>query len=93
MWFRRYGQAEIARCPGRRRSTINRQCKRNCNSWERGTNENINGLLRQYLPKATDLAKVTDRQLQAHVRALNHRPRKCLGFQSPFEVFHPRPPG
>ena len=62
-------------------------------SWERGTNENTNGLLRQYLPKATDLAKVTDRQLQAHVRALNHRPRKCLGFQSPFDVFHPRPPG
>lgn len=62
-------------------------------SWERGTNENTNGLLRQYLPKGTDLTKVTDRQLQAHVRALNHRPRKCLGFQSPFEVFHLRPPG
>jgi IS30 family transposase len=62
-------------------------------SWERGTNENTNGLLRQYLPKGTDLAKVTDRQLQAQVRALNHRPRKCLGFQSPFEVFHLRPPG
>jgi len=60
-------------------------------SWERGTNENTNGLLRQYLPKGTDLANVTDRQLQAYVCALNHRPRKCLGFQSPFEVFHAKP--
>lgn len=62
-------------------------------AWERGTNENINGLLRQYLPKGTDLTQVTPQQLQSHVRALNHRPRKCLGYRSPFEVFYPRPPG
>ncbi|MEK7992831.1 MAG: IS30 family transposase, partial [Planctomycetota bacterium] len=62
-------------------------------AWERGTNENINGLLRQYLPKGTDLTRVTPRQLQSHVRALNHRPRKCLGYLSPFEVFYPRPSG
>ncbi len=62
-------------------------------AWERGTNENTNGLLRQYLPKATDLTQVTDRQLQSDVRQLNHRPRKCLGFQTPLEVFHPKPPG
>lgn len=61
-------------------------------SWERGTNENTNGLLRQYLPKGTDLTLVTAPQLRSHVRQLNHRPRKCLGFQSPFEVFHAKPP-
>jgi IS30 family transposase len=62
-------------------------------SWERGTNENTNGLLRQYLPKGTDLTQVTPQQLRSHVCELNHRPRKCLDFQSPFEVFHPKPPG
>jgi len=61
-------------------------------SWERGTNENTNGLLRQYLPKGTDLTQVTDAQLRVHVRQLNHRPRKCLGFQTAFEVFHAPPP-
>jgi IS30 family transposase len=62
-------------------------------AWERGTNENTNGLLRQYLPKGTDLSQVPDEQLQSHVRQINHRPRKCLGFQTALEVFHPRPPG
>jgi IS30 family transposase len=57
-------------------------------AWERGTNENTNGLLRQYLPKDSDLSILTDNQLRSYVSALNHRPRKCLGFQSPFEVFH-----
>ena len=62
-------------------------------SWERGTNENTNGLLRQYLPKSTDLAQVPPEQLRSIVHALKHRPRKCLDFQSPFEVFHAKPPG
>jgi IS30 family transposase len=62
-------------------------------AWERGTNENTNGLLRQYLPKGTDLSQVPDAQLQSHVRQINQRPRKCLAFQTAFEVFHPRPPG
>jgi len=62
-------------------------------AWERGTNENTNGLLRQYLPKDTDLSQVPEEQLQSHVRQINHRPRKCLGFRTAFEVFHPRPPG
>jgi len=61
-------------------------------SWERGTNENTNGLLRQYMPKSSDLSLVTDKQLRSYVCALNHRPRKCLGYRSPFEVFHHRPP-
>ncbi len=61
-------------------------------SWERGTNENTNGLLRQYLPKGTDLAQVTNEQLRVHVRQINQRPRKCLGFQTAFEVFHAPPP-
>ncbi len=60
-------------------------------AWERGTNGNTNGLLRQYLPKGTDLSQVPDEQLQSHVRQINHRPRKCLGFPTAFEVFPPKP--
>jgi IS30 family transposase len=62
-------------------------------SWERGTNENTNGLLRQYLPKGTDLTEVTTQQLRSCVRQINHRPRKCLDFQTAFEIFHARPSG
>jgi IS30 family transposase len=62
-------------------------------AWERGTNENTNGLLRQYLPKGTDLTQVTDPELRSYVRQINHRPRKCLHFQTACEVFHPRPSG
>jgi len=62
-------------------------------AWERGTNENTNGLLRQYLPKGCDLSLATSDQLRAYVCALNHRPRKCLNYQSPFEVFHNKSPG
>jgi transposase, IS30 family len=57
-------------------------------AWERGTNENTNGLLRQYLPKGFDFSALTDEQLRSYVYELNHRPRKCLGYKSPFEVFH-----
>ena len=56
-------------------------------SWERGLNENTNGLLRQYFPKGTLFKTVTEEKVQAAVTALNHRPRKTLGFRSPFEVF------
>ena len=56
-------------------------------AWQRGTNENTNGLLRQYFPKGTDFRRVTDTTLQAAVDRLNHRPRKCLSFQTPHEVF------
>lgn len=56
-------------------------------SWERGANENANGLLRQFFPKKTDLTLVTSRQLQEAVDNLNNRPRKCLGYRTPAEVW------
>jgi len=60
-------------------------------AWERGANENMNGLIRQYIPKTQDLATVTDADLIWVMNRLNHRPRKCLDFQSPFEVFFDQP--
>jgi IS30 family transposase len=56
-------------------------------SWERGTNENTNGLVRQYFPKGTDFSKITQRQVKAVEKRLNNRPRKTLGFQTPNQVF------
>ncbi len=56
-------------------------------SWERGLNENSNGLLRQYFPKGMELINITDEQVLAAVEKLNHRPRKVLGFRTPYEVF------
>lgn len=55
--------------------------------WQRGTNENTNGLLRQYLPKGSDLSLICDEQLASIIKRLNNRPRKCLGYQTPHEVF------
>ena len=56
-------------------------------SWERGLNENTNGLLRQYFPKKTDLRKVTLEEVNDAVYKRNHKPRKCLGYRTPHEVF------
>ncbi len=57
-------------------------------SWERGLNENHNGLLRQYFPKKMSLAGVTPIEVDEAVYALNHRPRKCLKYRTPHEVFY-----
>jgi IS30 family transposase len=56
-------------------------------AWERGTNENTNGLLRQYFPKKQDLRVVSNKQIEQAMLRLNLRPRKCLRFKTPFEVF------
>jgi IS30 family transposase len=57
-------------------------------SWERGLNENHNGLLRQFFPKKTNLLKVSQDEVNDAVYRLNHRPRKCLGYRTPHEVFY-----
>lgn len=57
-------------------------------SWERGTNENTNGLIRWYLPKKSDFANVTKEEISAVEYALNTRPRKRLGWKTPQEVFN-----
>ena len=56
--------------------------------WQRGTNENTNGLLREYFPKGTDLSKYSDEYIQSKVDELNKRPRKCLGYLTPYEVYY-----
>lgn len=56
-------------------------------SWERGSNENFNGLLRQYFPKGTPFATITQKDVNKAVRELNHRPRKRLNYLTPYEVF------
>jgi len=56
-------------------------------SWERGLNENTNGLIRQYFPKDRDLTTVTKCEIENAMDKLNHRPRKSLGYRTPYEVF------
>jgi len=56
-------------------------------SWEKGSVENVNGLIRRFLPKKTDFAKITHKRIKEIESLLNNRPRKCLGFRTPNQVF------
>ena len=56
-------------------------------SWQRGTNENTNGLIRQYLPKGSDFSRLTVAQVNKLVAKINLRPRKRLGWKTPYEVY------
>lgn len=56
-------------------------------SWERGQNENANGLLRQYFPKSIELTNIAKQSVLDAVDRLNNRPRKCLGYRTPYEAF------
>ena len=57
-------------------------------SWERGLNENTNGLIRQFFPKGSEFTSITDEQVLAVQNNLNFRPRKTLGYKTPNEIFH-----
>jgi IS30 family transposase len=57
-------------------------------SWERGANENTNGLIRRYLPKGTDFATIPDSEIKRIEHLINSRPRKRLGWKSPYQVFY-----
>ena len=59
--------------------------------WQRGTNENTNGLLREYLPKSFDIALSSEENIADFIQKLNHRPRKCLAWKTPYEVFFNQP--
>jgi IS30 family transposase len=59
-------------------------------AWQRGTNENTNGLVRQFFPKGTDLARTPEQQISRVENLLNDRPRKRLGYRTPAEVFAQR---
>jgi len=57
-------------------------------SWERGSNESLNGLLRQYIPKKRAMSTVSDEEIRMIQNRLNNRPIKRLGFKTPAELFH-----
>jgi len=60
-------------------------------SWERGANENMNGLLRQFFPKKKDFSQISQKQLDKVVELINNRPRKSLGYRTPRELFFDMP--
>jgi len=60
-------------------------------SWERGLNENTNGLLRQYFPKGQELTAVAREEIEHVADRLNHRPRKTLGFRTPYRTKYSSP--
>ena len=53
--------------------------------WQRGLNENTNGIIRFFFPKGTDFTKISDKELSTVISLINNRPRKCLGYISPLE--------
>ena len=61
-------------------------CDPNC-AWQKGSNENHNGILRRYIPKKTDLTTITQFELDSILEKINNRPRKCLGYETPAEAF------
>ncbi|MEL1159602.1 IS30 family transposase, partial [Staphylococcus epidermidis] len=56
--------------------------------WQRGTNENTNNLLREYLPKSQDMSDIPAPEFAEYAHKLNTRPKKCLGWRTPYEVFY-----
>lgn len=62
-------------------------CDPNC-AWQKGSNENHNGILRRYIPKKTDLSTVTQFELNSILEEINNRPRKCLAYETPYEAFN-----
>ncbi len=56
-------------------------------SWQRGSNENANGLLREFFPKATNLSEISAQDVQKSLFLINNRPRKCLNWKTPYEAF------
>ena len=61
-------------------------CDPHC-PWQKGSNENHNGILRRYIPKKTDLTKITQLELDSILEEINNRPRKCLDYETPIEAF------
>lgn len=98
------GVCEIARAIGRNKSTASGEFAEHArfteavgaercfclphHPWQRGANENTNGLLRQYFPKRCDLGAVTDEEVAMVCDELNRRPRERLGWRTPYEVYH-----
>ena len=56
--------------------------------WQRGTSENTNGLIREYMPKTEDIDPLDDDYIREFTEKLNNRPRKCLGWKTPYEIFY-----
>lgn len=57
-------------------------------AWQKGTNENSNGLLREFYPKGMDLSKTNEKEVQETLELLNNRPRKCINYKTPIELFN-----
>ena len=56
--------------------------------WQRGTNENTNGLLREYFPRGVDITDMSEEEFSGYIHKLNCRPKKCLGFKTPYEIYY-----